>query len=104
MARFDVYANPETAERKHTPFFVDVQNDYIDHLATRVVIPLRRELAFGPRPRDLNPLLKVGNESVVLDTAAIGAVPASELRKAVAELREYRPLIQEALDALFGSY
>ena len=43
MARFDVFANPSVAERKHTPYFVDVQNDYIDALATRVVIPLRRE-------------------------------------------------------------
>ena len=60
MARFDVYSNPVVAERKHTPFFVDVQNDHIDALATRVVIPLRREAAFGPRARHLNPLLTVG--------------------------------------------
>ena len=39
MARFDVYANPVVAERKHTPYFLDVQNDYIDHIATRVVCP-----------------------------------------------------------------
>ena len=25
MARFDVYANPVVAERKHTPYFLDVQ-------------------------------------------------------------------------------
>jgi toxin CcdB len=104
MARFDVYANPETTERRHTPYFVDVQNDYIDHLATRVMIPLRREAAFGPRPRNLNPLVKFGDDAVVLDTAALGAVPTSELRKAVGHLRDARPEIQQALDALFGSY
>ena len=104
MARFDVYANPEATERKHTPYFVDVQNDYIDHLATRVVVPLRREAAFGPRPRNLNPLVNFGSDAVVLDTAAIGAVPASELRKAVGHLRDARDEIQEALDTLFGAY
>ena len=40
MARFDVYANPDSAERRFTPFFLDVQNDYISGLETRVVIPL----------------------------------------------------------------
>ena len=54
MARLDVYANPDAAERRHTPFFVDVQNDYIADIETRVVIPLRREAAFGPRARDLD--------------------------------------------------
>ena len=104
MARFDVYTNPEASERKHTPCFVDVQNDYIDQLNTRVVVPLRREKAFGPRPRDLNPLLNFAGDALVLDTAALGAVPTSELRKAVGNLRDERAQIQAALDTLFGAY
>ena len=104
MARYDVYANPTAAERKHTPYFVDVQNEYISGLSTRVMIPLRREAVFGPRARNLHPLLEVKGDKVVLDTAALGAVPASELRACVANLRERRAEIQEALDALFGAY
>jgi toxin CcdB len=104
MARFDVYANPEATERKHTPYFVDVQNNHIDHLGTRVVVPLRRESAFGPRARNLNPALTVGADSVVLDTPALGAVPLAELRKPVASLTASRAEIQEALDTLFGAY
>ncbi len=104
MARFDVYANPDATERKHTPYFLDVQNDYIDHIATRVMVPLRREAAFGPRPRNLNPLLEFGLDKVVLDTAALGAVPLSELRRPVGQLGEERAAIQEALDTLFGAY
>jgi toxin CcdB len=104
MARFDVYSNPVVAERKHTPFFVDVQNDHIDALATRVVIPLRREAAFGPRARHLNPLLTVGADAVVLDTAALGAIPARELKRPVGSIRDARIEVQEALDLLFGSF
>jgi toxin CcdB len=104
MARFDVYANPEPAERKHTPYVLDVQNTYIEHLSTRVVVPLRRESAFGPRARNLNPLLTVANDAVVLDTATLGAVPLGELRKPVANLAGERGQIQEALDTLFGAY
>jgi toxin CcdB len=104
MARFDVYANPITAERRLTPYFLDVQNDYIDRLDTRVVIPLRREAAFGPRARDLHPLLQVNGEPVVLDTAALGAVPRGELRKPVAHLGDAREPVQAALDTLFGAF
>jgi toxin CcdB len=104
MARFDVYANPEATERKHTPYFVDVQNNHIDHLATRVVVPLRREAAFGPRARNLNPVFVIGTDSVVLDTPALAAIPGSELRKPVSSLTVSRAQIQEALDTLFGAY
>jgi toxin CcdB len=104
VARYDVYANPTAAERKHTPYFVDVQNEYIDGLSTRVMIPLRREAVFGPRARNLHPLLEVLGENVVLDTAALGAVPLSELRAPIASLQERRAEVQEALDTLFGAY
>ena len=104
MARYDVYANPTASERKHTPYFVDVQNEYIDGLSTRVMIPLRREAVFGPRARNLHPLLEVLGENVVLDTAALGAVPLSELRAPIASLQERRAEAQEALDTLFGAY
>jgi toxin CcdB len=104
MARFDVYANPESSERKHTPYLLDVQNDYIDALSTRVVIPLRRETVFGPRARNLNPAFIIAANNVVLDTAALGAIPSSVLRKPVASLRETRAVIQEALDTLFGAH
>ena len=104
MARFDAYANPDAAERKHTPYLVDVQNEFIDALSTRVVIPLRKESAFGPRARNLNPLLIVAGDKVVLDTAALGAVPLAELRKRAGNLKLDRALIQEALDTLFGAY
>jgi toxin CcdB len=104
MARYDVYANPEASERKQTPYLLDVQNDYIDALTTRVVIPLRKEAAFGPRARNLNPSFAVGADNVVLDTAAMGAVLSSELRRPVANVRQESAAVQEALDTLFGAY
>jgi hypothetical protein len=42
MARFDVYLHPDPAQRKKTPYLLDVQNSRIDKIGTRVVIPMRR--------------------------------------------------------------
>ena len=104
MARFEVFANPDLSERLHTPYFVDVQNDYIAGLETRVVIPLRTEASFGRRARHLNPLVSVADQALVLDTATLGAVPLSELRRPVMKLVDGRQAVQEALETLFGSY
>ena len=104
MARFDVYPNPEAAERKHTPFLLDLQNDYIDGLSTRVVAPLRKVAAFGLRARNLNPMFTIAGDDVVLDAATMGALPAALLRKPVANLRGAQAPIREALETLFGAY
>ena len=51
MARFDVYTNPDKSEHLHTPFVLDVQNDHIDAVETRIVIPLRDAQVHGIRDR-----------------------------------------------------
>jgi len=104
MARFDVYRHPDTALRKLTPYLLDVQNNFIDRVASRVVIPLRHAAAFGPRMRDLNPLFDIAGEDVVLDSAALAAFPAAGLKQPVASLLTHRDDIVAALDTLFGSY
>jgi toxin CcdB len=104
MARFDVYRHPDAAMRKFTPFLMDIQNDYINGVDTRVVLPLRAAKLFGPTMRDLNPSFEIDGVSVVLDTPAIAAFPAAELRQPVLSLRPQSDAIVSALDTLFGSY
>ncbi|MCX7241325.1 MAG: CcdB family protein [Burkholderiales bacterium] len=104
MAKFHVYRHPDRALRKKTPFLLDVQNDFIDRVASRVVIPLRDATAFGPRMRDLNPSFMVSGQEVVLDTTALAAFPASGLTTPVTSLAHDGATIVSALDTLFGSF
>lgn len=104
MARFDVYANPDAGERVFIPFFLDVQNDYIKGLQTRVVVPLWASDALGTRVADLNPEFAVGGIRVVMDTPALGAVPAVALQQLVGNLTSQQLPIQNALDTLFGGF
>lgn len=59
MAQFDVYMNPDPAQRERTPYLLDVQNRFLERLATRVVVPLRHA-EYAPLPmRELNPACEV---------------------------------------------
>lgn len=104
MARFDVYAHPDAGLRKKTPYLLDVQNNYIDRIATRVLVPMRPAKQFIQRMSELNPVFKISGEDVVLDTAALAAFPATELKNPVTSLGSQSGAIVAALDALFGAY
>ena len=104
MARFDVYANPDSVEKKMIPFYLDVQNDHVKGLQTRVVVPLWNADLMPIRAEELNPQFDIAGQHVVMDTPAIGAVPAAVLRHAVSSLAADQLRIQDALDTLFGSY
>jgi toxin CcdB len=104
MARFDVYANPDRAERKLIPYFLDVQNDHILNIETRVVVPLWSASMMPTRADDLNPEFTVAGQKVIMDTPSLGAAAAASLRRAVDNLGSQQLAIQNALDTLFGSY
>ena len=104
MARFDVYTHPDASARKSTPYLLDIQNEYIDSLASRIVIPLRPAALYKNRLRDLNPVFEILGKQVVLDTASMAAFPTRELNKSVANLQDKTEEIVAALDCIFGSY
>jgi len=104
MARFDVYRHPDAALRKNTPFLMDLQNNYVQGVDSRVVAPMRLARIFGLPMRDLNPSFDIAGTQVVMDTAALAAFPAADLRTRVLNLQAQSDVIVGALDMLLGSY
>ncbi len=104
MARFDVYPHPDAVLRRKTPYLLDVQNNHISRVATRVVVPLRPASLFTQPMRDLNPTFEIAGKQMVLDTAALAAIPSVELKKPVLNLGSRSSAVVAALDVLFGAY
>ena len=105
MARFQIYKNLGNRSAV-APFLVDVQNDFLDVLGTRIVVPLIAASTFKRRPPgDLYPLIEVDGKDYVLSTPELAAVSLTALKTTVGSVSEgERRLIQEALDRVFGSY
>ena len=105
MPRFDVFTTPFSDERRHTPYWLDVQADHLSALETRVIVPLRRVTTASLAKRDLNPLLEVDGAAVYADAYAdvanIAAFPRSRLKRPITNLRADRLVIEDALDFLF---
>lgn len=104
MACFDVYKHPDPQHRNTAPFLLDVHNESLDGLTTRVVIPMRIGALFVLRSRDLNPAFTIGGKEVFLDTVAMAAFPSLYSTRPAANLAHTADTVTGALNTLFGYY
>ena len=104
MSRFDVYANPDRQQSRQIPFYIDVQSDHIKGIETRMVAALWNADFFTAKFENLNPEFELFGQQLVMDVPSLGAVPKSFLKRPVANLAAQQMQIQDAIDALFGSY
>lgn len=99
MARFTVYRNPNDAG-----YLLDVQTNILDHLNTRMVVPLL-PLTSAPQPaKTLNPVFEIAGTAVVMVTQFMAAVPTSLLKLPEINLESHRNEITAALDLLFQGF
>ena len=98
MARFAVYQNPDGG------YLLDVQADLLDHLNTRIVVPLM-PAADAPKPAGtLNPVFEVNGGHFVMVTQFMAAVPVTILKDRLASLEFQRNEIVSAIDLLMQGF
>ncbi|WP_027166701.1 CcdB family protein [Mesorhizobium sp. WSM3224] len=99
MARYDFYRIARS-----DGYLLDVQSDLLEHLDTKVVVPLLPP-NMAPLPaRRLNPVFRIDGEDHVMVTQFISALTASELQAAEGNLSRHHDDIVAALDMLFQGF
>lgn len=93
--QFKVYACKRESRYR---LFVDVQSDIIDTPGRRMAIPLvSARLLSDKVPRDLYPVVHIGDDSYRLLTTEMTSVPASVIGEAVADLNVKKDEILSAV-------
>jgi len=101
MPQFTVYRNKNPQTFSTVPFLLDVQNDLLNDLETRVVVPLSPVSAMqGKTLRPLIPVLEIEGERFVMLTPQMAGIPKSELGAPVTRAEQYRYEIIAAIDFL----
>ncbi len=99
MARFAVYAEPEG-----DGYLLDVQADALEHLNTRVVVPLLPAKRAPQPAATLNPVFRIGTVDYVMATQYMAAVPARILQHSPFSLAPRRDEIVAAVDLLLQGF
>jgi toxin CcdB len=103
MSQFDVFVNGNPATHKRTPLLLDVQNDFLSDLATRLVVPLREKGA-GPGIGRLHPVLHLGDKEYVALVSEMAAVPQKVLGSLFTTAEGYRQEVIAAIDLLITGF
>lgn len=101
MSQFDVYKNENSLTRERAPYILDIQNNILKSLKTRVVIPLVRN------SKGLDGLSKefiINDEKVFLMTSQLGTVFTYELKEKVCSLKDENEKIKNSLDFLIYGF
>ncbi len=104
MAQFDVYRNANQSTSELFPFLLDVQNDLLGRLPTRVIVPLSRASNLSWDLSQLNPVFEVAGEKVFMSTADLASMFERNLGEKVVSLQDQRDEILKAVDFLFCGY
>ena len=101
MAQFDVYKNENELTNQKVPYLLDVQNDILDSINTRVVIPLVKD------KNDFKGLTKefvIKNQKVYLTTSQMGAIHKNELKTKITTLQNQKEEIKNSIDFLIYGF
>ena len=101
MAQFDVYKNENELTNQKVPYLLDVQNDILDSINTRVVIPLVKD------KNDFKGLTKefvIKNQKVYLTTSQMGTIHKNELKTKITTLQNQKEEIKNSIDFLIYGF
>jgi toxin CcdB len=101
MAQFDVYKNENDQTNQRVPYLLDIQNDILDSINTKIVIPLVKD------KNDFKGLIKefiIENQKVYLTTSQMGAIHKNELKTKITTLQNQKEEIKNSIDFLIYGF
>ncbi len=99
MAQFDVYVNPSKQTRNAYPFILDIQNELIEDIVTRIVVPLGIAEKFNNEElKGLTPRIEFEGTDLLIVIPQIASMPARALKEPIGTLLHLRDEIISALD------
>ena len=105
MPQFTVYRNKNPKSKTGIPYLLDVQNDLLTQLETRVVIPvfLKKNTRMKVLTQ-LTPEFEIEGKKVILMTPQMAGIALEHLGEVIGDLSEHRNEIVGAIDFLVTGF
>lgn len=102
MAQFDVHKNLNPASKTIAPYILNLQNDLLDDLPTRLIAPLKTGKILGGKISTLMPEVEVLGKKYLVVVAESAGLHISHLGPKVGNLKVHRQQLVSAMDILIS--
>ena len=105
MAQFSVHTNLNQITKNHYPLLLDIQNQLLDSLDTRLVIPLMPLNKYISTPiKELMPILTINNKKYIALTPLQAGIHKKLLGNIIANVINQRQEIVSSIDFLITGF
>lgn len=100
--QFDIYRNPSPLTHGIWPYYMVVQNDYYEDLATRVIMPLAKKYILPKWQQSIVPRVNLEFETLMLCAPMLTSIKTKSIAPAdyICNLRSARNDVIHAIDSL----
>lgn len=99
-AQFQLYKNRHPKARAAYPLLVNLQNDLMSALQTRLIAPLAKATGLKQPMSEVTPTVRVDDVDYVVVIPLMAALSRSELGAPIGSLSHYRTELVRAIDQL----
>ncbi len=102
VKQFDVYRNPSAKSNAVWPYYLILQHDFYDNLATRVIVPLVLSSEMDLTQTRITPLVSIEGAEYYIFTPTLTFLDVRRIKRAdfVCNISEFRNEILAAMDAI----
>jgi toxin CcdB len=105
MAQFNVYINTNTETKDNYPYLIDIQNQILDTLETRLVVPLMLVSKYKKKViKEIMPIVDINKKEYVVLVPLMASIHKKNIGQIVADVGSKRQDIIYSLDFLITGY
>lgn len=103
MAQFIIHQYKNS--KSTVPYLLDIQNDFLEDLETRLVIPVYpANVLHGKRMTKLTPMIEIDGVQYILMIPELASISKKYLGAEIINISQYRTMVLSAIDLMVTGF
>ncbi len=105
MAQFVIHQYKNSTSKSTVPYLLDIQNDFLEDLETRLVIPVYPMIVLqGKRLTKLTPVIEIVGAQYILMIPELASISKKYLGVEILNISQHRTMVLSAIDLMVTGF
>lgn len=80
MSQYTVYRNTSPKSREQYPYFINIQNELLSDIDSRIIMPITPLVKMNSQVRIITPIIEINNREYVIMTKSVTTISKNRLQ------------------------